>query len=117
MLILKDKDIPPAQLLYMKMRESGFPCPHREYRFHPKRKWPFDFAWPDKMLAVEYQGGTYSDGAHVRGAGYERDREKINTATVMGWRVIEVTAKTLKSGQALKWIESALQSTRYKPST
>ena len=30
--------------------------PLREYKFHPRRDWRFDFAWPEKKLAVEIQG-------------------------------------------------------------
>ncbi len=28
----------------------------KEYRFHPDRKWRFDFALPDKMIGIEYEG-------------------------------------------------------------
>ena len=35
--------------------------------------------------------------------------EKYNTAALMGWLVIRVTADQIKSGQALGWIEDALK--------
>lgn len=57
----------------------------QEHRFHPTRKWRFDFAWPEKMVAVEIDGGIWikNGGRHNQ----DSDREKINTATEMGWRV------------------------------
>jgi hypothetical protein len=30
-----------------------------EYRFHPKRMWRFDRAWPAVKVAVEFHGGTF----------------------------------------------------------
>lgn len=30
-----------------------------EHRFHPDRMWRFDFAWPDRKVAIEFQGGTF----------------------------------------------------------
>lgn len=34
--------------------------PVREYKFHPSRRWKFDFCWPDRMIAVETEGKCYS---------------------------------------------------------
>lgn len=75
----------------------------------PARRWRFDFAWPAHMLAVEVDGGTYSGGRHTRGAGYERDCEKANEAVLRGWRVLRVTTQQVDSGEALAWIERALE--------
>lgn len=68
----------------------GGPPLEQEYRFHPRRRWRFDFALPARKLAIEINGGVWSGGRHVRGAGYLRDREKINAATELGWRVFEL---------------------------
>lgn len=87
------------------------PLPEREYKFHPKRKWRFDFAWPDPehMLALEVEGGTFSGKSrHTTGVGYHNDCEKYNNATLLGWRIIRVDSKQVKSGQALEWVEKAL---------
>lgn len=91
------------------LRLCGFPEPERELKFHPGRRWRFDFAWPDRNLAVEVEGGIWSNGRHTRGAGFEADCEKYNTALVNGWRVIRVTAKMISSGQALAFVEAALE--------
>lgn len=62
----------------------------RELRFYPDRRWRFDFAHEASKVAIEINGGVWSGGRHVRGAGYLRDREKINAATELGWRVFEL---------------------------
>jgi very-short-patch-repair endonuclease len=61
-----------------------------ELRFHAERKWRLDFAHPVTKTAIEINGGVWSGGRHVRGAGYLRDREKVNAATLAGWRVFEL---------------------------
>lgn len=87
---------------------AGLPPPEREFKFHSKRRWRLDLAWPDEMVAVEVHGGVWTNGRHTRGAGFTRDREKMNEAQLLGWRVLEVTSEQVKSGQALAWIEKAL---------
>ena len=61
-----------------------------EHRFHDERRWRFDFAHLATKTAIEINGGIWSGGRHIRGAGYLRDREKINTAQMLGWRVFEL---------------------------
>lgn len=88
---------------------GSVPTPCRQHRFHPTRKWCFDVSFPERMLAVEVDGGTWSGGRHTRGAGYEKDCEKLNEALCLGWRVIRVTGAHIKSGKAIEWIERALK--------
>ena len=45
--------------LATQLRDSKIPAPRRNFRFHPKRMWRFDFAWPSKMLAVEVEGAIF----------------------------------------------------------
>lgn len=77
--------------------------------FWPGRLWRFDFAMPAARVAVEVQGGIWSNGAHARGAGIERDTEKAAHAAIAGWRLVPVTGRQIKSGQAVEWIKRALQ--------
>jgi very-short-patch-repair endonuclease len=84
------------------------PEPVREYRFHPKRKWRFDFAWPARLVAVEVEGGTFSGGRHSRGKGFEADCEKYAEAAILGWRVLRVTTAMVNDGRALDLIERAM---------
>ncbi len=87
---------------------SDVPAPEREFRFHPTRKWRFDFAWPALMWAVEVQGGTWVNGGHSRGKGMARDMEKRNEATLLGWRVLYFDTDMVNDGEAIQVIERAL---------
>lgn len=84
------------------------PVPVTEYRFSPPRRWRFDFAWPDRLIALECEGGVWTQGRHVRGSGFLRDAEKYNTAALLGWRLLRVTPKQIENGQALTWVERIL---------
>lgn len=74
----------------------------------PERKWRFDLAWPERRLAVEVDGGIWTGGRHTSGKGYTNDCEKVNTATVEGWRVLRVVPAQIKSGQAVEWIRACM---------
>lgn len=80
-----------------------------EHRFHDTRRWRFDFAWPELMLALELEGGTHAGGRHVRGAGFEKDCEKYNQAACMGWLVLRATSAMVRDGRALSTLEEALE--------
>ena len=79
-------------------RRLRLPAWVEEHRFAASigRRWRFDFAWPDRMLAVEIDGGAFSGGRHTRGAGFVEDCRKMNAATLMGWRVLRFTAGDLE---------------------
>lgn len=101
----------PSELeetLALQLRAARVSPPKREFAFHPTRKWRFDFAWPDIKLAVECEGGIWTNGAHTRGAHFEGDAEKYNQALLLGWRVLRFTGRVIKSGQALQVIEAAI---------
>ena len=81
--------------------DADVPTYQREHRFHPMRRWRFDFAWPDHKLAVEVEGGAWTGGRHTRGSGFVADCNKYNAATVLGWRVLRVTTSHLRDEQAV----------------
>lgn len=66
-----------------------------EYKFHPYRKFKFDFAFLEAMVAIEFEGGIWlkGGGAHSRPKAIERDIEKYGLAQSMGWKVIRLHAK------------------------
>lgn len=97
------------QLLLLHLRALKLEIPIAEYRFHETRKWRFDFAYPDRQLAIEVEGGTYSNGRHIRAKGYEADCEKYNTAALRGWTVLRFTGDMIKRGEAVRMIESAIK--------
>jgi hypothetical protein len=98
-----------AEALLYQLQLSGLPAPEREFLFHSKRKWRFDFAWPDLLIAVEVEGGIWTGGRHVRGSGYEGDCEKYNTAQMEGWMVLRFTPGMLKRKGAGEMIEKAIR--------
>lgn len=67
-----------------------------EHRFHPTRKWRFDFAIVEKKIAVEYEGLMSDKSGHTTITGYSGDCEKYNAAAVLGWKVLRYTAKNFK---------------------
>ena len=91
--------------------------PVTEYRFHARRKFKFDVAFPDQKVAVEIEGGVYPyythnrygqrirrRGRHVTPSGYEKDCEKYNLAALEGWRVLRYTPQMLTRNPT-KYIE------------
>ncbi len=64
--------------------------------FHETRGWLFDFAWVDRLVALEIQGGSFIRGRHSRGTGMTEDYKKNNAALVLGWRVFYATTDMLQ---------------------
>lgn len=87
----------------------GVPEPEREHMFHPVRRWRFDFSWPALRLAVEIEGGTWAQGRHTSGAGFEADCLKYNEAALLGWCVLRFTGGMVKSGEAAAYTVKAKQ--------
>lgn len=99
----------PMNELCDQLHALGLPIPMREFRFHPKRRWRADACWPEYMLMLEIDGGVWTQGRHTRGAGFIRDQEKRNEATLMGFRVLNCVPQDVKAGRALKLIERAMR--------
>ncbi len=66
-----------------------------EYRFHPIRRWRFDFAFPSVKLAVEVDGRGHFQGGKVG------DYERQNMAVAMGWRVLRFPSSQKR--KAAEW--------------
>ena len=96
------------EVFALQIRATKLPAAQREYLFHHRRKWKFDFAWPQAMIAVEIEGGTYVRGRHVRPEGFRRDCQKYNSATLMGWRVLRGDSAMVKDGSLLETITEAM---------
>lgn len=88
-------------------KANGLPEPVPELRFAPPRRWRFDYAWEEKKLALEVEGGVWTKGRHNRPTGFLKDIEKYNTATILGWRVLRCTPKEIKSGAAAALVAEA----------
>lgn len=88
------------------------PRPVRQLRFAKEalgRQWMFDFAWPDRGIALEIDGGTFmAKGGHNTGLGIMKDAEKANAAALLGWRVFRVTDLMFRHGEAFDVVQKAL---------
>lgn len=101
-------DSPIVASLLRQIAAVGIPAPVQEHRFHETRRWRFDLAWPDLMIAVEVDGGVWSGGRHTRGAGFVADCEKVNEATAMGWRVFRFPTPHVSDGSAVEMLRRVL---------
>ncbi len=99
------------ETLWRDFRIAGFPMPEREHKFHPDRKWAFDFCWPDIKLGVECEGLTapWKKSRHTTNQGYSDDIVKYNAAARDGWMVLRYTLPMIKSRQAEKEIGEVLR--------
>jgi very-short-patch-repair endonuclease len=84
--------------------------PEREYMFAKDigRRWRADFAFPEKKVLIEVEGGVWVRGRHNRGQGFINDCEKYNAAAEMGWTVLRYPPEFIESGEALEQIERVL---------
>ena len=76
----------------------NMPKPKAEFFFdrHIGRRHHFDFAFPDKKIAVEIEGNAW----HVKGGGkhmQDADLEKYNIASMLGWRVFRLSPAMVKN--------------------
>lgn len=69
----------------------------QEYKFHPKRRWKFDYYNPITNQAFEYEGIFSMKSRHTSLKGYSADCEKYNEASNMGIKVYRFTALNFKS--------------------
>jgi hypothetical protein len=86
-------------------RARDYPEPEAEFRFHPSRRWRWDVAWVDERVALEFQGGVWTGGRHVRGKGFTADCEKFATGAALGWRVLPVTPSQVADGSLFAWLD------------
>lgn len=101
------------ETLAFQIKAYGLPKPDREYRFHPTRKFRFDFAWPVQRVAAEVEGGIWRPrGAHSGGTAILRDMEKHNLAASLGWSVYRFAGAQVKDGSAVKWMSNILSGHR-----
>lgn len=80
----------------------------KEYKFHPTRRWRFDYAIPEHKIALEVEGGVWTGGRHTSPKGFLGDIDKYNTATLMGWRVFRTTPDELYKLSTINFIKAAI---------
>lgn len=96
------------EMLAFHLRAAGIEF-EREYLYAKPRKFRADFSFPAARLLAEIQGGIFTGQAHGSVKGVLADIERLNVATLAGYRVLRFTPQSVKSGEALQLIERALQ--------
>lgn len=86
---------------------KGIPPPKRNYKFHPTRRFKFDFAFLSFRLAIEIDGFAFGkpcrlckqpiNGYHQTISGLISSADKQNLATELGWTVLRYTSSHLGS--------------------
>lgn len=97
-----------VDLLCWQLDNVGLPH-EREHRFHDRRKWRFDIAFPAVKLAIEIDGGLFIDGGHSRGRARINDMERDIAANLLGWLVVRMPPEWIKPGTALAHIEQLVK--------
>lgn len=102
----------------LQIEVRNLPAPVRQLKFGPHRgpkghlaHWYFDFAWPEYMIAVEIQGGTWSGGAHGRGSGIQRNFKKANAAAILGWWILQGDGRMVNNCTLVEDLVEAIMST------
>ncbi len=98
------------------IKDAGIKPPIKEFRFCPDRRWRADFVWvfdpaenkKHKGVILEINGAVWTKGKHTYGKQLLDEYEKLNTASMDGWIVIQVGNYHLKNGQMLEWVKRAL---------
>ncbi len=79
-------------VLWVLHRENKITDYTEEFKFHPTRKWRFDWAIPEMKCAIEYEGLMSKKSRHTTIKGFSGDCEKYNEAVKLGWKVLRYTA-------------------------
>ncbi len=100
----------PGNIFFHACQAVGL-YPHAELKFHPDRTWRFDWAFihGSAKVAIEIQGGIFTQGRHVRGAALLKEFEKLNAAAEMGWRILFVTPEQFARGDCLAMVQRAVK--------
>ena len=96
--------------LAQQIRDAGdLPVCCRQYPYAPGRKFRADFAFIEARLLVEVQGGIWQRKAHGSIKGILADIERLNQATLWGWRLLRITAEQLNRDEVIPMIRHALK--------
>ena len=91
-------------------RAYGLPKPVPEYQFHASRKWRTDYYFEANgvKIAVEIEGGVWTQGRHTRGKGFVADMEKYNQYAILGILLLRFTPDDLKKSATYEIIKEVL---------
>lgn len=115
-----------ANLFRPYCRTVGIPEPVTEYRFGAMasggtgkglrerlkktglQDWRMDYAWPELKVALEVEGGVFTNGRHTRGKGFLGDMAKYNAAGALGWIVLRCQPKELLRFATVEMVKRAM---------
>lgn len=101
---------PQETRLRLLLLRSGLPRPVAQHVVRDGGRFVarVDLAWPDRRIAVEYDGLWHADPAQFRA-----DRQRLDRLTAAGWLVVFVTAADLRDpGQLVSRLRSLLAAPR-----
>lgn len=81
-----------------------------EFKFLKNRKFRFDFAQKELKIAIEIEGGAYTNGRHTRGKGFISDMQKYNLATLNGWQLLRFTPQQTNKIETIEMIKQLIES-------
>lgn len=108
--IVRKRSIPvPYELKYRAFfrlikDNPSIPDPVEEFKFHPTRKWRIDICWPEQKLALEIEGGVWTNGGHVRPTGFIKDIEKYNALTLEGFSLLRFTPQQMGNCESYDFV-------------
>lgn len=97
---------PQETRLRLLMARHGLPAPVPQFAVRTEGRFVarVDFAWPDRKLAVEYDGLWHAETGQ-----FARDRRRLNSLQAAGWRIVFVTASDMhREDQLVARLASAL---------
>lgn len=81
----------------------------KEFRFHDKRKWRFDYCHVESKTAIEVNGAVFTQGRHTRGKGFINDMEKLNNAILAGYVVLQFTPGQMNESKTFELIKTVIE--------
>jgi hypothetical protein len=91
------------------MIDGGLPAPVLQYEVVDLsgRTWRLDFAWPDFLVAAEYDGLDWHSGPDA----FRRDRTRTAALQDLGWGVVPIIAEDVRyrPAELVRRLESRLQ--------
>jgi very-short-patch-repair endonuclease len=109
-LVRQSQKVKWEEMFSVQLKTLGVPSPVQQFKFVPDRKFSADFAWPDRMILVELEGGIWrrGGGAHSHPSNILRDIEKQTLAAFHGYRVFRFWENDIKSWTAAKMMADVL---------
>lgn len=90
---------------------KGLPAPVAEHVFALPRRWRFDWAWPQQLVALEVEGGVWrkGGGAHSHPSNITRDIEKYSEAAARGWLIVRAVPEKLCTPSTFDYLQRAMK--------